>query len=154
MDGVLRPGGSLVLGELIDEHGSAVAFDLLSRFGVNLVDVVADLCSDQPTSSPAYWLELIEEMPEGSHTLAARLGGPEYRGWTFDRHLLAVLVDAVQINTVTTAKVAGAKGVKAPKPIPRPGAGKKGRSAGTPIRALMPRALRKPPSLERRTEGG
>lgn len=81
---------------------------------------------------------LAEELPDDSAFVAYLAGGREYRGWTFDRHLLAGIFDAVQVNTVTTAQVASKKKIKSPKPVPRPG-GKPRRSDGVSITALMPR---------------
>lgn len=145
MDEGLPVGGSLHLGELIDQHGSALAHDFQAVYGLSLRDLVADLCSDQPSITPWWVLGLVEELGENSAFMGSVAGGREFRGWTTDRHIQAGIYDAIQINTVTTARVAGAKGVKSPKPLPRPGQ-KASRPAGTPITAMIPRAKRKQPA--------
>lgn len=142
MDQEHPAGGSLALGELIDEHGSALAHDLRAHYGLDLRDVVADLCSGRPTTSPWWLLALIEELPQGSAYVADLQGGRVHRDWTTDRYLLAALFDAVQINTVAVVRAGGGK-AKAPKPVPRPG-DKPDRSQGVPLSALMPSRVRPP----------
>lgn len=49
-------------------------------------------------------------------------GGLEFRSWTVAEYLAALMVDAIQANTWTTAAVANPKRKpRKPKPIPRPG---------------------------------
>ncbi len=59
-----------------------------------------------------------------SHLRARILGGEhhwaEHLGWGTQQELAAALVDAVNMNTYVTAKVAGAKRAKALPPHPRP----------------------------------
>lgn len=80
-------------------------------------------------------LTLVEELPDSSAYAGSVAGGREYRGWGWERHVMAALFDAIQVNTVVTARVAGAKNVKPPTPLPRPG--ERHASAGTPMRKLM-----------------
>jgi hypothetical protein len=98
---------------------------------------VADLCSDEPASSAWWLLALVEELPDTSAYAAAVQGGREYRGWGWDRHIFAALFDAIQVQTVVIAKVAGAKGLKDPRPIPRPGDKRKSAHDGTPMGVLL-----------------
>lgn len=130
-------GGSRALAELIDKHGSALAFDFQHLFGVSLVDVIADLCSGEPATDPRYWLALIGELPADSAFAASFQGGHEYRGWDMKTYLLASIFDAVQVNTVSNARVAGAKKVKDPPPWPRPGKKHKDPSGGTTMASII-----------------
>ena len=125
MVGVVPSGGSLALGELIDEHGSALAADFLSEYGVRLADVLFDW-------SPREVLALVEGLPGASRFQAHLAGGEKWRefwGWDADRHLQANIWDLlVQINTANGKKV-----VKYPRP-----AAKKA-SEGVPLMSLFPR---------------
>lgn len=102
---------------------------------MSLRAVVADLCSSAPTTTPWWVLTLVEELPDNSAFAASVAGGRAYRGWGWERHVMAALFDAIQVNTVVTARVAGAKNVKPPSPMPRPG--EKNPAGGTPMRKLM-----------------
>lgn len=93
-----------------------------------------DLCSDEPASSPWWLLALVEELPDTSAYVASLQGGRAFRGWGWDRHITAALFDALQVQTVVIAKVAGAKGIEMPPPLPRPG---DKRSAGNSMGGLM-----------------
>ena len=70
------------------------------------------------TVSPRGLLARLSCLPDDSALAASLQGVP--RGWGTDRHLLASTVDAVLGNTYVTARVAGVKRVRKPKPIPRP----------------------------------
>lgn len=133
----LPSGGSTVLGELIDEHGSALAHDLQAHYGISLRELVADLCSATPTTTPWWALVLVGELPDTSAYAASSLGGRDFRGWGYERHILAALFDAVQIQTVVVARAFGAKGAKPPKPLARPGEKKGSASGGVPAQELM-----------------
>jgi hypothetical protein len=89
--------------------------------------VVADLCSSEDPGRrwrPWWVLTLVEEFThdDSTATYKSMAGTGGERGWAMDRHLLAAVFDAVQVNTVVAARVAGAKRVKSPQPFPRPGA--------------------------------
>jgi hypothetical protein len=93
--------------------------------------VVADLCASEDPGRrwrPWWVLTLVEEFThdDTTATFKSMSGTGGERGWSTDRHLLASLFDAIQINTVVSARVAGAKRVKSPQPFPRPGAKPKG----------------------------
>lgn len=93
-------GGSLALGDLIDERGGALYRDLLLYYGVDLVDVVAG----RSHHSPRLVVALIEWLPEDSAFAAAINGGRRWLGWTEDRMLRAALYDAMNANTVATGQ--------------------------------------------------
>jgi hypothetical protein len=74
--------------------------------------------------SPRRVLWLVEHLPEDSATVAALRGGPdhagEHRPWTSTLHLLATVVDAVQLNTWATVATHAKHRPKPPTPLPRP----------------------------------
>lgn len=84
---------------------------------------------------------LAKELPHSSRTMAMLQGGKEYWGWTLDRHILASLFDAVQVDTFAFVQANSKKKVKAPSPMPRPGDAerKKIENANNPF-ALMVKA--------------
>ena len=74
--------------------------------------------------SPRRVLWWVEHLPEDSATVAALRGGSdhaaEHRAWTSTAHLLASVVDAVQVNTWTTVAAHARRRPKPPTPLPRP----------------------------------
>jgi hypothetical protein len=94
------PGpGSLALGELIDEYGAALTWDLW-KLGI---DIRALIRGDSHVS-PRLVLTLVGQLPEDSAYMAARADAepedtarpakpPSWRGWTYDRWLLADIRD-------------------------------------------------------------
>ena len=70
--------------------------------------------------SPRRVLWWVEHLPEDSATVAALRGGHEHRAWTSAAHLLASVVDAVQVNTWTTVAAHAKRRPKPPTPLPRP----------------------------------
>jgi hypothetical protein len=64
---------------------------------------------------------LTRQLPQTSRTVCAVQGGAEYLGWDINTHLLAAVVDALQVSNYMFAKVNSKKRVKAPVPVPRPG---------------------------------
>ncbi|GLZ81411.1 hypothetical protein Afil01_62180 [Actinorhabdospora filicis] len=73
------------------------------------VDLTAVIDGRGP--APMLVLALIMRLPDTSLTVAHATGGREHFGWGRDRHLLADLFDAVQLNT----RAAGNWNKKAPK---------------------------------------
>lgn len=126
MDRVGTGGGSLYLGELIDEHGFALAADFLTEYGIRLADVLF-------VWSPREVLALVEVLPPAGRFQAHLAGGEKWRewwGWGTDRHMLADLFNLhVQINTE--------KGKKA-FTYPRPAADKADEGV-VPLMAMIPR---------------
>ncbi len=105
---------------------------------MSLFDVVRDLCTGGDWW-PSWVLALIRQLPDGSAFMASAAGGPEYRGWAPLEYLVALVVDAVQVNTTVTARAAGAKKAPTPDPVPRPGAKGRKSARGVPITALIAR---------------
>jgi hypothetical protein len=74
----------------------------------------------------AYGLDVLDPAAVTPRRLAVLLDQlpPQYRNpgehWSTEADLLAVLVDQVAQLTYITAKAAGAKNVRPPRPIPRP----------------------------------
>lgn len=81
-------GGSIQLGQLIDERCAELTYDLRS-LGVD----IRDLFRDGRELTPRYVLILHGQLPDTSASYAAQRGGPEYRPWTATAHLLATLVN-------------------------------------------------------------
>jgi hypothetical protein len=133
VSGVHAAGGSLALGELIDSHGSALAWDLSGR--ADLWAWMADILSDAPTRSPRSLLALIEWLPDDGAFAASLRANRDHYGKGSTWHLLADLWD---LNA--TVAMAGSK--KKPPQYPRPGAKKK--AGGVPLMSLMPK--RRPPA--------
>lgn len=118
-------GGSRALGELIDGHGSALAWDLHGQ-GIDLCDVL----SERPQHSPRYILALAEWLPDDGAFAASLRGGAEHHGRGALWHLLAD-----QWDIAVAAAMSGSK--KKPPTYPRPGAKRQG--GGIPMRSLMPK---------------
>lgn len=70
---------------------------------------------DAPVS-PRIILLLAEQLPDDAALVAAHQGGPQFRGWTASRYLLAGAFDAMQ---AANWQRAGGRGRK-PRPVARP----------------------------------
>lgn len=106
--------------------------------------MVAGLRAEEPCAGgwqPWWVLTLVEGLllDDSTATYRAATGTAEEQGWDMTRHLLAAVFDAIQVNTVVSARVAGAKRVKAPEPFPRPGAGRAKAEARTMTQVLAGR---------------
>ena len=66
-------------------------------YQVDLLDVI-----EGRGPAPSFVLALVERLPDDSLTLALMRGGREHLGWTPERHLLAAIHDAVNLNTKVT----------------------------------------------------
>lgn len=112
MEGGLRDhdGGIFGLCQLLDEHGEAIAFDLIT-LGLRL---------DWLGTEALSWWDLLVVVKHLGRTsaLAASLVG-EAAQWGATEHLLAATLDA--LNAANWQR-AGKKTAPRPKPIPRPGA--------------------------------
>lgn len=81
-------GGSVQLGQLIDEHGTALVYDLRT-IGVDL----RDLWRAGATLTPRYVLWLTEQLPDTSAFVASCRGGRQWRPWSFNNQLMAAAVN-------------------------------------------------------------
>ena len=74
--------------------------------------------------SPRYVVNLVTHLPSGSAYYAARMGGPEYRGWSIEQWALAQMVDTLKTFQwfYVSAHIDRKKSrlPKAPEPFPRP----------------------------------
>lgn len=116
MAGRYPGGGSRLLEELVEEHGSVLIADLQRYFQVDL-----GLTVSGEGYSPRRILVFVENMPHGSKTYAAIGKEKEAEGWDTQAYLLAGLVDAVRENTFVTAQVQSKKKLKRPEPMDVPG---------------------------------
>lgn len=101
-------GGIRGLAELIDSHGEAIEYELITR-GLHLDDL---------GSAPLTWRDLkvlLRHLPPGNALQRERLGEAAY--WTADTYLLAVIGDALH---AANWQRAGDRHAQRPKPIPRP----------------------------------
>lgn len=110
-------GGSLQLGQLIDDgHGAAIRYDL-QRVGLDLADVW------RGTLAPRRVLDLVEQGPDDSAFRASLRGGLEHRAWTLERHLQAALLNAMNTATWVVAQSKSKKTIARPTAIEPPGMG-------------------------------
>jgi hypothetical protein len=107
-------GGSLALGELIDQHGEEIYLDLKEFWDFDLVSFIAG----EVFSSIPIILAMVRNLPEGSryHAVVAVDHKPDsdqeadphlealldHRVWTIDRKLMAATVNAINMNTAAT----------------------------------------------------
>lgn len=132
MAGGYPGGGSRVLGELVDEHGSEVVADLQRHFQVDLGKTITG-----EGYSPRRVLVFVRNMPVGSKTYAALSEDQRSEGWDTQTYLTAALVDAVRENTFVTAQVQTKKKLKRPEPMDVPGRKTKKPKAKTNMFAQM-----------------
>ena len=98
----------MALPSLLDEYGDAIEADMQRVYGIDLLDVY------RGSLSPRKLLVLIEHLPPGS-ALWNETGGDS--AWTVQEHLIANMLDAINLNNWLTA---GDSKAKQPKPVPRP----------------------------------
>lgn len=98
-------GGSVELGQLIDKHGKALAYDL-QTIGVDL----RDLWRDGSTLTPRWVLWLAEQLPDDSAFVASCRGGRRWRAWNFNNQLLAAAVNQLAAANAQRAH-------KRPRPV-------------------------------------
>jgi hypothetical protein len=103
------------LHQLLGEHGHPIEADLRQFYGVRLTDLWRGLIA------PREVLVLVEQLASEprSRYRAAALGSTDFIGWDRLTALTADLFDALQANTVVTARVGGGK-AKPPPTYPRP----------------------------------
>lgn len=110
---------------MLDKHGDVIYSDLLSVFGVDLLDLVS---KDRPLS-PRRVIALIENLPPTSRTSTTLAEVPDAYGWGVNEYLLAGLIDSVREGTFTNVQVRSKKKLKPFDPFPTPGAKKKSRKS-------------------------
>jgi hypothetical protein len=110
-----QPGGSVALGELIDQYGEEIYLDLKEFWDFDLVSFIAG----EVFSSIPIILAMVRNLPEGSRYYAAAVADdpeaavpPEldprteavmdHRVWTLDRRLAAGIINAINTNTCAT----------------------------------------------------
>jgi hypothetical protein len=108
-----KPGGSLALGELLDEYGEELFLDLKEFWGLDLVAFLSGgVLSSVPVIN-AYIRHLPEgsrfvarwsrDHPEGADAIELTPAQEKYfeaRTWNQDRRLLAIIANAVNQNTL------------------------------------------------------
>lgn len=116
MDGVHTSGGSLQLGELIDDHGQWIAADLMEYYTVDIRDVLV------PDSgvTPRWLLTLIAGLGEESRYAASCRGGQHLRGWTQDRYLSVFALETQRATQWIHTAANSTKRPPFPKPFPLP----------------------------------
>ena len=114
MDAGHAAGGSVALGQLIDDYGSVIAADLAEVYHVDLRDLYRE------GLSPRWWLNLIVQLPPGSRFYAEKRGGPAFRGWDEDRYAMVAVVNAVRALQWTYVASKSKRKPPALQPFPIP----------------------------------
>lgn len=120
-------GGIARAAALLAEHGGAVEADLQRFYGIHVGDFPFPLTARR-------LLVLLEELPEDAALW--RSLSPDAAHWHLDRQLLASVVDELRGVQYYIAAAAGAKGLKPPARVPRPGVGEK-RAVSPPTAAAV-----------------
>lgn len=79
---------------------------------------------------------MLSTLGEDSAYIAARKGGPKYRGWDYDRYLRTYHAEVTRNLLYVLQKVNGGK-VKAPPPMWRPDDAERKRTEGQNMFAAM-----------------
>lgn len=103
-------GGSFQLDELIEDHGEALLFDLQRYCGINLLDVFR--AGSGLTPRRVLWL--VGQLPPDSAFSASVRGGPEFRPWTPELHLLSAVVNLLNAANRQRAGKRGGKPIVKP----------------------------------------
>lgn len=104
---------------MCDKHGAELVADFQRHYRLRLSDVVAG------SVSPRSALALIENLPEDSAFVVAVRGGREFTGWDTSSYLLACLIDSVNMTTWAVGAQNAKRKPAKPKPLERPGTGKR-----------------------------
>jgi hypothetical protein len=134
------PGGSLQLGELIDQYGEYLVSDFEQFTNYHLNDIYRPGSGLGPTQA----LLLIKHLPLESATVAQMRGGQQFRGWNEERYLLANAVDLLSTQLYAFVMAHHSRGPKPrePKPIERPGNAVKAKKIN-PFRANLEAAKKR-----------
>lgn len=114
----MQAGGSICLARLIDQYGSGLYPDLRRYFGIDIEAVV-----EGRGPSPELVLTAVRALPDTSLTVALAAGGREHHGWGADRHMIANVFDAINLNTRASGNWGKGKPPRLPE-YPRPKAKK------------------------------
>lgn len=97
-----------------DVGADAVAYDLRT-LGIDVRDLF------HGGLSPRYVLHLLRWLPDDSATAAGMQGGPQFRGWGTETHLLASVLDSLQAANWQRSGGRGSrpKGVRRPRKVER-----------------------------------
>lgn len=118
MDGNHFVGGSIWLGELIDEYGEHIAADLTETYGIDL----RDMFRDDKDLSPRWLLSHILNLPLGSRFYAEQQGGQQFRGWDESRYAAVATVNALRALQYTYISAHSKRKPPMPEmfPVPEP----------------------------------
>ena len=92
MDGIHIVGGSVWLGELIDQYGEYLVADLTETYNIDLRDIFRD----DKDLSPRWLMAHILNLPLGSRFYAEQQGGQQFRGWDESRYAQVATVNAIR----------------------------------------------------------
>ena len=116
MDGFDSIGGSVWLGELIDNFGEYIACDLTETYGIDLRDIFRD----DSDMSPRWLLSHIKNLPLGSRFYSEQRGGQQFRGWDESRYAMVATVNAVRALQYTYITAHSKKRPQLPEMFPVP----------------------------------
>jgi hypothetical protein len=92
VDGIHIVGGSVWLGELIDQYGEYLVADLTETYNIDLRDIFRD----DKDLSPRWLMAHILNLPLGSRFYAEQQGGQQFRGWDESRYAQVATVNAIR----------------------------------------------------------
>lgn len=98
-------GGSLALGELIDEFGGAFLRDMWFYYGIDFLEVYRS----GEGVPPSIFLALFEGMPPGNACEAQASGFPGEVGYDVNSRLLMNVADWAQVTALTASRLGGGK---------------------------------------------
>lgn len=116
MDGIHSVGGSLWLGQLIDDYGDYIAADLVETYNVDL----RDMFREDSGLSPRWLLNLIVNLPFSSRFYAEQQGGQQFRGWDESRYAMVATVNAIRALQYTYVAAHSKRKPKMPDMFPVP----------------------------------
>lgn len=116
MDGIDSIGGSVWLGQLIDEFGEYIACDLTETYGIDLRDIFRE----DSDMSPRWLLSHIKNLPLGSRYYSEQRGGQQFRGWDESRYAAVATVNAIRALQYTYITAHSKKRPKMPEMFPVP----------------------------------
>jgi hypothetical protein len=118
VDGFYFGGGSIWLGELVDDFGEYIAADMSETYGIDL----RDMFRDDKDLSPRWLLAHIINLPIGSRFYAEQQGGQHFRGWDESRYAMVATVNAVRALQYTYISAHSKRKPKMPDmfPVPEP----------------------------------